>query len=79
MRREFKIKKGTCRCSCGGVVYSSNDTIIISDNLRFVSCRQCYKVWDADYVLDKQPDFGIVELNEKDQYNISDAKMRNLT
>lgn len=62
-------KRGTCYCHCGGVVMRSNDTIIVSDDTKWVSCRRCYQVWDADYVYSVQPKQGYVELSEDEQYN----------
>lgn len=62
-------KRGTCVCDCGGIVVDHANTTIEAHGNRFISCRRCYKVWDADYAFSVRPFTGIIELNIDDQYN----------
>lgn len=72
------MKRGTCICSCGGIVLDSSDTIIISRDARFVSCRACYRVWNYDYAYAKQPDFGSIMLVEAEEvYHVRQIKKDN--
>lgn len=71
-------KRGICFCTCGGVVLDSSDTIIVSQNALYVSCRSCYHVWDYDYAYSKQRESGNIELNEKEQDGFKRQKKVNI-
>lgn len=50
--------------------------MVESNNEKVVSCKRCYKVWDADYAFAAQPNRGIIELDINDQYSFVRQKKK---
>lgn len=61
-------KRGTCLCHCGGNVVDENNTTLDAYGQKFISCKRCYKVWNADYAFSVRPERGIIELDESEEW-----------